>query len=165
MGTIYLNGKYLHVTHNKLEKDHNFNNKYDFAENGVHVVYTIEYTTNKAVFDKIGNVNFDFGWYDVQEFDNINDAIKRFVALRYSENVYFVHMFMDVYCNGEIILSECKNDVMESIVDKHTLNRLENAEKSAKIYQEKYERLQKFVDMYNIDDSEIDRRLQAKKEG
>ena len=48
---------------------------------------------------------------------------------------------------------------MESILDKPTLKRLENAEKSAEIYKEKYERLQKFVDMYNIDDSEIDRRL------
>lgn len=159
MATAYINSKQYHVVHNRLEKDHNFNNKYDFAENGVHVVYTIEYTTNKAVFDKIGDANFDFGWYDIQEFDNINDAIKRFVSLRYSENVYFVHMFMDIYCNGEIILSECKDDVMESILDKPTLKRLENAEKSAKIYQEKYERLQKFVDMYNIDDSEIDRRL------
>jgi hypothetical protein len=70
-------------------------------------------------------------------------------------------MFMDVYYNGQIVLSECKDNVMYSILDKPSLKRLENAEKSAKIYQEKYERLQKFVDMYNIDDSEIDRRLQA----
>ena len=48
---------------------------------------------------------------------------------------------------------------MESILDKHALKRLENAEKSAELYKEKYERLQKFVDMYHIDDQEIDRRL------
>ena len=68
-------------------------------------------------------------------------------------------MFMDVYCNGEIILSECKDQVMHSILDKSALKRLENAEESVQIYKKKYERLQKFVDMYNIDDSEIDRRL------
>lgn len=160
MASIYINGKCYHVVHNKLDVNHNFANKYDFAKNGVHTVYTIEFTTTKAVFDRIGDANFDFDWYDMQQFDNINDAIKRYVALRYNENVYFVHMFMDVYCNGEIIISECKDDVMESILDKPTLKRLENAEKSAQIYKEKYERLQKFVDMYNIEDSEIDRRLQ-----
>lgn len=159
MAEIFVNGKYYHVTHNRLEKDHNFNNKYDFTENA-HVVYTIEYTMHKAIFDKIGDSDFDYSWYDVQQFDNLNDAVKRYVALYYNENVLFVQMFTSVYHNGEIILEECKNDVMESILDKHALKRLENAEKSADFYKEKYERLQKFVDMYHIDDLEIDRRLQ-----
>jgi hypothetical protein len=159
MASIYINGKCYHVVHNRLEKNHNFNNKYDYAENDAHTVYTIEFTRNKAVFDKIGDANFDFDWYDIMQYDNINDAIKTFTSLYYDDSVLFVHMFMDVYCNGKIILSECKDNVMYSILDKPSLKRLENAEKSAKIYQEKYERLQKFVDMYNIDDSEIDRRL------
>ena len=159
MAEIFVSGKCYHVTHNRLEKDHNFNNKYDFAENA-HVVYTIEYTTNKAVFDKIGSADFDYNWYDIQQFDNLNDAIKRYVALYYNENVLFVQMFTSVYHNGEIILEECKDSVMESILDKRALKRLENAEKSADFYKEKYERLQKFVDMYHIDDLEIDRRLQ-----
>jgi hypothetical protein len=158
MAEIFVNGKCYHVTHNRLEKDHNFNNKYDFAKNA-HVVYTIEYTTNKAVFDKIGVSDFDYNWYDIQQFDNLNEAIKRYVALRFSENVLYVQMFTDVYHNGEIILEECKDNVMQSIMDKHTLKRLENAEKEAEFYKEKYERLQKFVDMYHIDDTEIDRRL------
>lgn len=158
MAEIFVNGKCYHVTHNKLQKDHNFNNKYDFTENA-HVIYTIEYTTNQAVFDKIGNSDFDYNWYDVQQFDNLNEAIKRYVALRFSENVLFVQMFTSVYHNGEIILEECKDSVMQSIADKITLKRLENAEKEAEFYKEKYERLQKFVDMYNIDDSEIDKRL------
>ena len=128
MAEIFVNGKYYHVTHNRLEKDHNFNNKYDFAKNA-HVVYTIECTMHKAVFDKIGDSDFDYNWYDVQQFDNLNEAIKRYVALYYNENVLFVQMFSSVYYNGEIILEECKNDVMESILDKHALKRLENAEK------------------------------------
>ena len=158
MAEIFVNGKCYHVRHNRLEKDHNFNNKYDFAENA-HVVYTIEYTMHKAVFDKIGDADFDYNWYDIQQFDNLNDAVKRYVALRFNENVLFVQMFTSVYHNGEIILEECKDSVMESILDKPTLKRLENAEKSADFYKEKYERLQKFVDMYHIDDLEIDRRL------
>lgn len=158
MAEIYVNGKCYHVTHNRLEKDHNFYCKYDFAKNA-HVVYTIEYTTNKAVFDKIGDSDFDYNWYDVQQFDNLNEAIKRYVALRFSENVLYVQMFTDVYHNEEIILEECKDNVMQSILDKHALKRLENAEKEAEFYKEKYERLQKFVDMYHIDNTEIDRRL------
>lgn len=158
MAEIFVNGKCYHVTHNRLEKDHNFKNKYDFSENA-HVVYTIEYTMHKAVFDKIGDSNFDYNWFDIQEFDNINEAVKRYVALRFNENVLYVQMFTSVYHNGKIILEECKDNVMESILDKGTLKRLENAEKSANFYKEKYERLQKFIDMYNIDDLEIDKRL------
>ena len=160
MADAYINGKCYHVTHNRLEKNHNFNYKYDFQKNDAHSVYTIEFTRNKAVFDKIGDADFNFDWYDVLEYDNINDAIKTFVSLYYDDTVYFIHMFMDIYCNGEVILTECKDQVMYSILDKPSLKRLENAEKSAQIYKEKYERLQKFVDMYNIDDTEIDRRLQ-----
>ena len=158
MAEIFVNGKCYHVTHNRLEKDHNFNNKYDFTKNA-HVVYTIEYTMNKAVFDKIGDADFDYNWYDIQQFDNLNEAIKRYVALRFSENVLYVQMFTDVYHNGEIILEECKDNVMQSILDKGALKRLENAEKTADFYKEKYERLRKFIDMYHIDDTEIDRRL------
>ena len=76
MADAYINGKCYHVTHNRLEKNHNFNYKYDFQKNGVHSVYTIEFTRNKAVFDKIGDADFNFDWYDVLECDNINDAIK-----------------------------------------------------------------------------------------
>jgi hypothetical protein len=30
MASIYINGKCYHVVHNRLEKNHNFNNKYDY---------------------------------------------------------------------------------------------------------------------------------------
>lgn len=163
MANIYINGKCYHVLHKRLEKDHNFNNKYDYAQKGAHTVYTIEFTKNNAVFDKMSDADFNFDWYDIMQFDNINDAIKTFTSLYYNDAVLFVHMFMDVYCNDEIILSECKDNVMYSILDKHSLKRLENAEKSAHLYKEKYERLQKFVDMYHIDDTQIDKRLQERR--
>lgn len=161
--TICIHGKLYPVIHKKIEKDHDFSKAYyDYRENNnTYIVYSIEFTRNQVVYDKIGDVDFDYNWYDVLEYDNIEEAIKAYTRLRYDNTVLFVHMFTSVYHNNEIILEECKNDSMESIADKPTLKRLENAEKSAQIYKEKYERLQKFVDMYNIDDSEIDRRLQA----
>ena len=70
MASIYINGKCYHVVHNRLEENHNFNNKYDYAENDAHTLYTIEFTRNKAVFDKIGDANFDFEWYDIMEYDS-----------------------------------------------------------------------------------------------
>ncbi len=161
--TICIHGKIYPVIHKKIDKNYDFSRTYyDYQENkNTYIIYSIEFTRNQVVYDLIGNSDFDYNWYDCLEFDNIDDAIKAFVRLRYDDTVLFIHMFTSVYHNGEIVLEECKNDSMESIVDKPTLKRLENAEKSAKIYQEKYERLQKFVDMYNINDSEIDRRLQA----
>lgn len=160
MASIYINGKCYYVVHNRLDNNHNFKNKYDFAEYDTHTVFTIEFTRNKAVFDKIGDSDFDFDWFDIMQYDNINDAIKTYTSLYYDNSVLFIHMFMDVYCNDMIILSDCKDSVMYSILDKPALKRLENAEKNAQIYKEKYERLQKFIAMYNIDESEIDRRLQ-----
>lgn len=159
--TICVRGKIYPVIHKKIEKDHNFlKAHYGYRENdNTYIIYSIEFTRNQVVYDKIGDVDFDYNWYDVLEYDNIEEAIKAYTRLRYDDTVLFVHMFTSVYHNGEIILEECKNDSMESIADKLTLKRLENAEKSAQIYKEKYERLQKFVNMYNIDDSEIDRRL------
>ena len=159
--TICIHGKIYPVIHKKIDKNYDFSRTYyDYQENkNTYIIYSIEFTRNQVVYDLIGNSDFDYNWYDCLEFDNIDDAIKAFVRLRYDDTVLFIHMFTSVYHNGEIVLEECKNDSMESIVDKPTLKRLESAEKSAKIYQEKYERLQKFVDMYNIDDSEIDRRL------
>jgi hypothetical protein len=161
--TICVRGKIYPVIHKKIEKDHNFSKTfYDYRENdNTYIVYSIEFTRNQAVYDAMGDVDFDFDWYDIMQYDNIDDAIKTFVRLRYDDTVLFVHMFTSVYHNGKIVLEECKDMCMESILDKPTLKRLENAEKSAKIYQEKYERLQKFVDMYHLDDLEIDRRLQA----
>ena len=32
MAEIFVNGKCYYATHNKLEKDHDFKNKYDFSE-------------------------------------------------------------------------------------------------------------------------------------
>lgn len=159
--TICVRGKIYPVIHKKIEKDHNFSKTYyDYRENdNTYIVYSIEFTRNKVVYDAIGDVDFDYNWYDVIEYDNINDALKTFVSLRYDDSVLFVHMFTSVYYNGEIVLEECKDQCMQHIVDRPTLKRLENAEKSVEIYKEKYERLQKFVDMYNINDSEIDRRL------
>ena len=75
MTEIFVNGKCYYVTHNRLEKNHKFDNKYDFSENS-HVVYTIEYTMHKAVFDKIGDADFDYNWYDIQQFDNLNEAVR-----------------------------------------------------------------------------------------
>lgn len=163
MSDIYINSKYYHVVHKRLEENHNFKNKYDYVKNDTHIVYTIEFTKNKVVFDKIGATDFEFEWFDILQYDNINDAIKYFTSLYYDDSVLFIHMFMDVYYNGEIILSECKDNVMFSIIDKPTLKRLENAEKGEQFYKEKYERLRKFVNMYNISDSDIDKRLQNNK--
>ena len=162
MASIYINGKCYHVTHNKLAKDHDFSKAfYDYRENNnTYTKWTIEFTMNQAVFNSFGATNFNFDWLDVLEYDNIEDAIKMFTKLRYNNSVLWLHMFMDVYHNNELILTECKTDTMYAITDQPTLKRLENAEKSAQIYKEKYERLQKFVDMYNINDLEIDRRLQ-----
>ena len=161
--TICVRGKIYPVIHKKIEKDHDFSKTYyGYRENdNTYIVYSIEFTRNQAVYDAMGDVDFDFDWYDIMQYDNIDDAIKTFVRLRYDESVLFVHMFTSVYHNGKIVLEECKDQCMEHIVDKPTLTRLENAEKSAKIYQEKYERLQKFVDMYHLNDAEIDKRLQA----
>ena len=163
MSDIYINGKYYHIVHKKLKENHNFNNKYDYAKNDTHIVYTIEFTKNKVVFDKIGATDFKFEWFDILQYDNINDAIKNFVSLYYNDLVLFIHMFMDVYYNGEIILSECKDNVMYSILDEQSQKRLRNAEAMAHFYQKEYERLRKFVNMYNISDSDIDKRLQNNK--
>lgn len=159
--TICVRGKNYSVNHKKIERGHNFSKAhYGYRDNDkTYIIYSIEYTRNKDVYDAIGDVDFDYNWYDVIEYDNIDDALKTFVSLRYDVSVLFVQMFTSVYHKGEIVLEECKDQCMQHIVDRPTLKRLENAEKSTQIYKEKYERLQKFVDMYNIDDLEIDRRL------
>lgn len=162
MPDIYINGKYYHIAHKKLKENHNYNNKYDYVKNDTHVIYTIEFTKNKVVFDKIGDTDFNFEWFDILQYDNINEAIKTFVSLYYNDSVLFIHMFMDVYYNGEIILSECKDNVMYSILDEQSQKRLRNAESTAHFYQKEYERLRKYVNMYNISDSDIDKRLQNK---
>lgn len=159
--TICVHGKIYPVIHKKIEKNHDFSKTfYNYRENNnTYIVYSIEFTRNKVVYDAMGNTDFDYNWFDVLEYDNIHEAIKTFTRLRYDDTVLYVQMFTSIYHNGKIVLEESKDMCMESILDKPTLKRLENAEKSAKIYQEKYERLQKFVDMYHLDDAEIDKRL------
>lgn len=113
--------------------------------------YCIEYTRNQKVFDIMDTAEFDFSMLDRHDFDYLEDAISLWNKLYYDESVLHVMLFEEIILDGEIILEQCKDMVVPSVLDRISEQRVRQAETAMKEYKKKSDLFEKFLTKYHID--------------
>lgn len=122
--------------------------------------YYIEYTRNKKVFDIMGTADFDFSMLDRRDFDYLEDAVSLWNKLYYEETVLHVMLFEEIILDGEIILEQCKDMIVPSVLDKISQSRVNMAEKTVKEYKKENDLFKKFLEKYHINMERVKKELE-----
>ena len=113
--------------------------------------YYIEYTRDQKGFDIMDNAEFDFSMLDRKDFDYLEDAISFWNHLYYDESILHVMLFEEIILDGEIILEQCKDMIVPSVLDKISAQRVKQAETERETYKKENDLFRKFLAKYNID--------------
>lgn len=124
---------------------------YKDADKDIKTHYYIEYTRNQKVFDIMDTVEFDFSMLDRQDFDYLEDAVSFWNHLYYDESILHVMLFEEIILDGEIILEQCKDMVVPSVLDKISEQEVRRAEMTMKEYGKENDLFRKFLEKYHID--------------
>lgn len=124
--------------------------------------YYIEYTRDQKVFDIMDTAEFDFSMLDRRDFDYLEDAISFWNRLYYDESILHVMLFEEIILDGEIILEQCKDMIVPSVLDKISAQRVRQAEMEREAYKKENDLFKKFLEKYNIDMKRIIRETEEK---
>lgn len=124
---------------------------YKDANKDIKTHYYIEYTRDHKVFDIMDTVEFDFSMLDRQDFDYLEDAVSFWNHLYYDESILHVMLFEEIILDGEIILEQCKDMVVPSVLDKISEQEVRRAEMTMKEYRKENDLFRKFLEKYHID--------------
>lgn len=133
---------------------------YKDADKDIKTHYYIEYTRNQKVFDIMDTVEFDFSMLDRQDFDYLEDAVSFWNHLYYDESILHVMLFEEIILDGEIILEQCKDMVVPSVLDKISEQEVRWAENAMKEYRKENDLLRKFLEKYHIDMERVIREME-----
>lgn len=112
--------------------------------------YYIEFTRDQKLIDIMGTIEFDFSMLDRRDFDYLEDAISFWNKLYYEETVLHVMLFEEIILDGEVILEQCKDMVVPSVLDRISQLRVDRAEKEIEEYKKENDLIKKFLEKYNI---------------
>lgn len=121
----------------------------------VKAVYQIEFTRDKKVFDMMDTVNFSDDMLDKKQFDYLEDAVCFWNSLYYDETILHLMMFEQILLDGEIILEQCKEFRLPTVLDNISKQRIKQAEETVRAYKIENEKLTKYLAKYGIDASKI----------
>ena len=129
---------------------------YKAEEKDIKTLYTIEYTRDQKVFDIMPTAKFTFDMLDKKQFDYLEDAISFWNTLYYDETVLHVMLFEQILLNGKIVLEQCKDMVVPTVLDTISKQRVKQAEANMEAYKAENEKLKRYLAKYGIDASKID---------
>ena len=113
--------------------------------------YTVEWTRDQKVLDKMDTTEFDFSMLDKRQFDYLEDAVSLWNKLYYEETVLHVLLYEEIILDGETILEQFKDMVVPSVLDKISAQRVERSEKAMEAYKKENDMFKKFLEKYHID--------------
>ena len=122
----------------------------------IKTLYTIEYTRDQKVFDIMPTAKFKDDMLDKKQFDYLEDAISFWNTLYYDETVLHVMLFEQILLDGEIVLEQCKDMVVPTVLDTISKQRVKQAEANMEAYKAENEKLKKYLAKYGIDASKIE---------
>ena len=122
----------------------------------IKTLYTIEYTRNQKVFDIMPTAKFTDDMLDKKQFDYLEDAISFWNTLYYDETVLHVMLFEQILLDGKIVLEQCKDMVVPTVLDTISKQRVKQAEANMEAYKAENEKLKKYLAKYGIDASKIE---------
>lgn len=112
--------------------------------------YVVEYTDNQKIVDMMDTSQFNFDMLNKREFNYLEDAVSFWNSLYYSEIIVYVMMFEEIILDGEIILEQCKDMVVPSVLNEISKQRIKRAETAMEEYKKENELYRKFLEKYNI---------------
>lgn len=122
------------------------------AENkDIRTHYYIEYTRDLKVFDIMDTAQFTFDMLDRKDFDFLEDAVSFWNHLYYDESILHVMLFEEIILDGNVILEQCKDMVVPSVLDKISAQRVKQAEKAMEEYKKENDLFKKLLEKYHID--------------
>lgn len=122
----------------------------------IKTLYTIEYTRDQKVFDIMPTAKFTDDMLDKKQFDYLEDAISFWNSLYYDETVLHVMLFEQILLNGKIVLEQCKDMVVPTVLDTISKQRVKQAEANMEVYKAENEKLKKYLAKYGIDANKIE---------
>ena len=122
----------------------------------IKTLYTIEYTRDQKVFDIMPTAKFTFDMLDKKQFDYLEDAISFWNTLYYDETVLHVMLFEQILLDGKIVLEQCKDMVVPTVLDTISKQRVKQAETNMEVYKAENEKLKRYLAKYGIDASKIE---------
>ena len=122
----------------------------------IKTLYTIEYTRDQKVFDIMPTAKFTDDMLDKKQFDYLEDAISFWNTLYYDETVLHVMLFEQILLDGKIVLEQCKDMVVPTVLDTISKQRVKQAEANMEAYKAENEKLKKYLAKYGIDASKIE---------
>ena len=122
----------------------------------IKTLYTIEYTRDQKVFDIMPTAKFTDDMLDKKQFDYLEDAISFWNTLYYDETVLHVMLFEQILLDGKIVLEQCKDMVVSTVLDTISKQRVKQAETNMEVYKAENERLKRYLTKYGIDASKIE---------
>ena len=122
----------------------------------IKTLYTIEYTRDQKVFDIMPTAKFTDDMLDKKQFDYLEDAISFWNTLYYDETVLHVMLFEQILLDGKIVLEQCKDMVVPTVLDTISKQRVKQAETNMKVYKAENEKLKRYLAKYGIDASKIE---------
>ena len=122
----------------------------------IKTLYTIEYTRDQKVFDLMPTVKFTDDMLDKKQFDYLEDAISFWNSLYYDETVLHVMLFEQILLDGKIVLEQCKDMVVPTVLDTISKQRVKQAEANMEVYKAENEKLKRYLAKYGIDASKIE---------
>ena len=122
----------------------------------IKTLYTIEYTRDQKVFDIMPTAKFTDDMLDKKQFDYLEDAISFWNTLYYDETVLHVMLFEQILLDGKIVLEQCKDMVVPTVLDTISKQRVKQAETNMEVYKAENEKLKRYLAKYGIDASKIE---------
>lgn len=122
----------------------------------IKALYTIEYTRDRKVFDIMPTAKFTDDMLSKKQFDYLEDAISFWNSLYYDETVLHVMLFEQILLDGEVILEQCKDMVVPTVLDTISKQRVKQAEANMEAYKTENEKLKRYLAKYGIDASKIE---------
>ena len=121
----------------------------------IKTLYTIEYTRDQKVFDIMPTAKFTDDMLVKKQFDYLEDAISFWNTLYYDETVLHVMLFEQILLDGKIVLEQCKDMVVPTVLDTISKQRVKQAEANMEAYKAENEKLKRYLAKYGIDSSKI----------
>ena len=122
----------------------------------IKTLYTIEYTRDQKVFEIMSTVKFTDDMLDKKQFDYLEDAISFWNTLYYDETVLHVMLFEQILLDGKIVLEQCKDMVIPTVLDAISKQRVKQAEANMEAYKAENDKLKRYLAKYGIDASKIE---------
>lgn len=124
--------------------------------------YYIEYTRDQKVFDIMDTAQFDFSMLNRKDFDYLEDAVSFWNHLYYDESILHVMLFEEIILDGNVILEQCKDMIVPSVLDKISEQRVRQTENAMKEYKKENDLMRKFLEKYHIDMERVIRETEEK---